>query len=314
MLALVASAWSLATLATLGFSIATVFLFAGPHNWLEARYMLQRMPARWGTLWRYFALGIGGTIALTGGLAALSLAARGGYLSGSAVLVGVAVWNSLLVVWIVALGLLRSRQNPRRHWPWFVPAGFLAIGAAWLAPLECSLALVYVHPLMSLWFLDRELARTRADWRGAYRILLCCLPLALGAMWFFLARSPHLPGDDALAQTIAQHAGGGIISGVSTHLLVSTHTFLEMLHYGVWILAIPTLRLRRWPWQVDDVPLARRSNLWRGAVVGIVALGALVMCVLWAAFLADYPLTRDLYFTVATLHVLAEVPFLLRLL
>jgi hypothetical protein len=35
---------------------------------------------------------------------------------------------------------------------------------------------------------------------------------------------------------------------------------------------------------------------------------------LWGAFLADYPLTRDVYFTVATLHVLAEVPFLLRLL
>ena len=33
---------------------------------------------------------------------------------------------------------------------------------------------------------------------------------------------------------------------------------------------------------------------------------------LWAFFLADYPLTRDVYFTVALLHVLAEVPFLLR--
>ncbi len=34
----------------------------------------------------------------------------------------------------------------------------------------------------------------------------------------------------------------------------------------------------------------------------------------WAGFLTDYPLTRDIYFTVAMLHVLAEVPFLLRLL
>jgi hypothetical protein len=224
------------------------------------------------------------------------------------------VWNTLLIAWIVTLAVMRQRQNPRRHWPLIVPCGFFAVGIAWLVPYECSLALVYVHPLMSLWFLDRELSRTRASWLGAYRFLLCCLPFALVGMWLLLARSPHLPGDDPLAKTISQHAGGGIISGVSTHLLVSTHTFLEMLHYGVWIVAIPTLRLRRLPWNVDDVPLARRSQLWRRAIVGVVVTGAAVVLVLWAGFLADYPLTRDIYFMVATLHVLAEVPFLLRLL
>jgi hypothetical protein len=38
------------------------------------------------------------------------------------------------------------------------------------------------------------------------------------------------------------------------------------------------------------------------------------MLVLWVGFLADYPLTRSVYFTVALLHVLVEFPFLLRLL
>jgi hypothetical protein len=33
---------------------------------------------------------------------------------------------------------------------------------------------------------------------------------------------------------------------------------------------------------------------------------------LWLCFLADYPTTRDVYFTFAMAHVLAEVPFLLR--
>jgi len=42
--------------------------------------------------------------------------------------------------------------------------------------------------------------------------------------------------------------------------------------------------------------------------------GAVAMIVLWGAFLADYSTTRDIYFTVAMLHVLAEIPFLLRLL
>lgn len=311
---LVSSAWSLAALAPIGFSIAIVFLFAGPHNWLEARYMLQRMPARWGALWRYFALGIGGTLLLSGGLAALSLTARGGLIDGVGIMLALSVWNTLLVAWIVSLALLRAGQNPRRHWPWILPVGLIVIGLAWLAPLLCSLALVYVHPLMSLWFLDRELARTRASWHPVYRAMLIALPLLLVAMWILLARSPHLLGDDALADAITAHAGAGILNGVSTHLLVSTHTFLEMLHYGVWIVAIPSLRLRRWPWQLDDVPLARRSVAWRRAVLGVVIAGAAVMLLLWLAFAADYPLTRDVYFTIATLHVLAEVPFLLRLL
>ena len=33
---------------------------------------------------------------------------------------------------------------------------------------------------------------------------------------------------------------------------------------------------------------------------------------LWLAFLANYPVTRDVYFTLAMMHVLAEAPFLLR--
>jgi hypothetical protein len=32
----------------------------------------------------------------------------------------------------------------------------------------------------------------------------------------------------------------------------------------------------------------------------------------WVGFLVDYPVTRSLYFTVALVHVLAEIPFLVR--
>lgn len=313
-LLVVTSAWSLAALAPIGFSIATVFLFAGPHNWLEARYMLQRMPARWGPLWRYFTLGIGGTIALTSGVIGISWLVRREAISAEGFFLLLGGWNTLLVGWIVTLALIRSRQNPRRNWNWLVPSGLAVIAAAWQWPILFGVALVYVHPLMSLWFLDRELGRMRSAWRNAYRIGLACLPLALIALWITLARSPDLPGDDILRQAITSHAGAGVLEGVSTHLLVSTHTFLEMLHYGVWIVAIPAISIRRLPWQVEDVPLARRSHAWRRVVLSLVALGALIMILLWVAFAANYPVTRDVYFLVATLHVLAEVPFLLRLL
>src|SRR2546423_7396514 len=49
----------------LGFSIVTVFLFAGPHNWMEARYFLSQMPARWGPLRGFFLTAIFGAVGLT---------------------------------------------------------------------------------------------------------------------------------------------------------------------------------------------------------------------------------------------------------
>ena len=87
-----------------------------------------------------------------------------------------------------------------------------------------------------------------------------------------------------------------------------------MLHYGVWIVALPWLAVRQVPWKLAQTPLARRSVLWRRSLMAVCLVGVLAALGLWAGFLADYGLTRDLYFTWAMIHVLAEVPFLLRIL
>jgi hypothetical protein len=165
---------------------------------------------------------------------------------------------------------------------------------------------------LALWILDRELLRSRPAWRPAYHRCLACLPLLLGLLWWRLADAPALPGEDGLTLRITRHAGAGVLQGVSTHLLVAVHTFLEMLHYSVWLLAIPLIGLRAVPWRIRTVPLARRSPAWRRGLWLLLGTGAGLVLVLWACFLADYPATRDVYFTVAMLHVLAEVPFLLR--
>ena len=68
-----------------------------------------------------------------------------------------------------------------------------------------------------------------------------CCSACSGGVW---RAGPDLPGDDALSARITEHAGAGLLSGVSSHLLVATHTFLEMLHYGVWVLAIPLVGLK----------------------------------------------------------------------
>jgi hypothetical protein len=302
----------LAGWAPLGFSIVTVFLFAGPHNWIEARYFLGRLPGRWGKLRIYFLIGFGGVFALTAGFAELPWFARVGDFSDEQWLTASAAWNTALVIWITVLVQLRSRQNPRRDWFWTLPIACLLIALTWVMPQPWQLGLVYLHPLVALWILDRELARSRPAWRPAYHGCLACLPILLLILWWRLANAPSLPGQDILTERIAQHAGGEILRGVSTHLLVATHTFLEMLHYGVWLIAIPLVGLRSAPWRFGAVPLVRRAPEWRTLLACAFVGGGVVVLVLWGCFLANYPLTRDVYFTVAVLHVLAEVPFLLR--
>jgi len=87
-----------------------------------------------------------------------------------------------------------------------------------------------------------------------------------------------------------------------------------MLHYGIWIVALPLLSFKTAPWQLNKIAVSRRSSIFRWGVIGVFLTGAAAVLILWGGFLADYPGTRDTYFTIAILHVLAEFPFLLRFL
>ena len=311
-LALVAAAALLAGWFPIGFSIGIVFLFAGPHNWLEARYFMTRMPARWGRLRGYFTLGIGGVVALAATMITIpSIAAALGN-DRETWLVLLAAWNSALVLWTATLAAIRRRQNPRRAWPWLWPTALTLVSAAWLWPVGWGIGLVYLHPLLALAFLDAEIGRRRPDLRPTYRWCLLAVPAALGLLALRLGGAADLPGADVLTAQITRHAGAGVVPHVSTHFLVAAHTFLEMLHYATWCVALPLLAVGSRPWQLTGVPLARRSAAWRAGLVTVLVTGGLVVAAFWSGFLIDYPLTRSLYFTVALVHLLAEVPFLLR--
>ena len=308
----VATAALLAGWFPIGFSIAIVFLFAGPHNWLEARYFMTRMPARWGRLRGFFTLGIGGVVALAAtSIATPALAAALGD-GRETWLVLLAAWNSALVLWAAALATIRRRQNPRRAWPWLWPAALALVAAAWLWPVGWSLGLGYLHPLVALVFLDREIGRRRPDLRPAYRACLLAVPAAIVVLAIRLGGAADLPGSDVLTAQITHHAGAGIVPHVSTHFLVAAHTFLEMLHYAAWCVGLPLLAVGSRPWRLEGVPLARRSTAWRRVLGAVLVTGSLVMTAFWVGFLVDYPVTRSLYFTVALVHVLAEIPFLVR--
>jgi hypothetical protein len=90
--------------------------------------------------------------------------------------------------------------------------------------------------------------------------------------------------------------------------------FLEMLHYGVWIVALPLIGATGAIWNVRTIPIANHSRGFPKLIGAVLILSLFVVALLWMGFSVNYPATRDIYFAVAMAHVLAEAPFLLRML
>ena len=240
LLCIVASA-AFASWLPLQVSIVTVFLFAGPHNWFELRYFLMRLPVRFGRSRNFFLTAFAGLGVLTLTYVSLPLLYNEAWWSDEAWTTIIASWNSLFLFWLLLLIWLRGKQKPRANWTWAIPLGLALCSLNWLWPDLFSLAIVYVHPLVALWFLDRHLARTRPEWLRAYRRSLLVLPLVLVGMCWQLSQTAPLPDSNGLFWRITQHSGAELLPQVSSHLLVSVHLFLEMLHYAVWIVALPLI-------------------------------------------------------------------------
>ncbi len=132
-------------------------------------------------------------------------------------------------------------------------------------------------------------------------------------MTWQLGRATSLGDDNGLFWRITQHAGAQLLPNVSSHMLVSVHVFLEMLHYGVWIIALPLIGATGAVWKVKTIPIASHSRGFPKLIAAVLICGLLAVAVLWLGFSTNYTLTRDIYFTVAMAHVLAEAPFLLRM-
>jgi hypothetical protein len=309
--------------------VVTVFLFAGPHNWFELRYFLMRLPARFGKSRKFFLTAFAGIGFLTSAYVALPVLYAFDFWPDSSWSVVLASWNTLLLLWLGSLVWLRGRQKLRRDWSWVFPVALGLCSLNWLAPEFFSLAIVYLHPLIALWFLDRHLRRTRPAWLRAYRRCLCLLPLLLFGMFWRLTQAPSLPDDNGLFWRITQHAGAQLLPNISSQVLVAVHLFLEMLHYGVWLIALPLIApLAKQStealsastpehtriWDIKSVPLARHSRGFPKLVATMLVFGLFLVALLWLGFSVDYATTRDIYFTVAIAHVLAEAPFLLKML
>ena len=295
-------------------SIATIFLFAGIHNFMEFRYFATRMPLRWGRSRLYYTVGIGGVIGLAASYLTLYFASGNWLWSLDSWAATTALWNTAFVLWLGLLFFLRGKQRPRSDWAWAFPAAFLLAALAWLVPQYWSLSLVYIHPFVAMWFLERQIRRTKPKWLRAYHYCLASIPVFLAGLWLAFAGSGNLSEDTNLFWRITQHAGTEILPGISSHLLVATHVFLESIHYAVWILLIPLIDRRAVPWRLSEIPLFAKAEGFPKLVGAALVMSLVIVAALWGGFAVDYTTTRDVYFAFAMAHVLAEFPFLIKML
>ena len=79
-------------------------------------------------------------------------------------------------------------------------------------------------------------------------------------------------------------------------------------------MALPLIGATGAIWKVKTIPVAGHSRGFPKLIAGILVFSLFIVAVLWLGFSMDYTATRDIYFTVAIAHVLAEAPFLLRML
>jgi hypothetical protein len=295
-------------------SIVTIFAFAGVHNFMEFRYFLARMPVRWGKSKLFYTAGFGGTLLLS--VFYLSLYFNfGGWLWGAnAYDILTATWNTFFILWLGLLFYLRGKQLPNSDWSWAFPITFLLAALAWIFPMYWALSMVYLHPFVAMWFLERQIRRTKKEWLKAYHFCLATIPFFVIILYFLLGKQPNLVETNPLFAVITNHAGSNILPNISSHFLVATHVFLETIHYSVWIILIPIIDKRAIPWRLKDIPFYNREQGFPKLVFLGLLISLSLVLVLWIGFSFDYKFTRDVYFAFAMTHVLAEMPFLIKML
>ena len=294
-------------------SIVTIFLFAGLHNFFEFRYFAARMPLRWGKSKLFYSVGIGGVILLTS--IYLTIYFSSGWLwNYETWAIASASWNTAFILWVALLVYLRGKQRPKSDWSWGFAVAFLLAALAWIAPQYWALTLVYLHPFVAMYFLERQIRRSKKEWLTAYRICLATIPFFVVGLWFAFAKTPPLSEENYLFSVITNHAGANILPNISSHFLVATHVFLETIHYTVWIILIPLIDKKAVPWKLKEIPLFAKDKGFPRLVVTALLISLGLLIALWAGFSADYVVTRDVYFAFAIAHVLAEFPFLIKML
>jgi hypothetical protein len=170
--------------------------------------------------------------------------------------------------------------------------------------------MLFLHPLLGLWILEREIRRTRKTWLNSYHWCLLSIPIAVLGLFLFLN---GVPPDTANSQTLTRlsgNPGNMLFADASPAMMLSIYAFLQMVHYAIWVVAMPIVSQSWKRWRLDFMPALRnRAKLQAMVRIGFAMSGLAVIC-FWIGYKLDYTATLDFYVLLSTLHVLSEVPFM----
>lgn len=290
------------------FTIATVVVFGGAHNWIEFRYFLSRLPSRFGPLLPFFVTSCAGVLLLSAMEITLMLLNHQQWISGSQTRIGLHIWNELLILWMSGLSFLRYKKQTE---PLIALPLALVLSLANLLSAEMFIvALTFLHPIGGLWIFERELRRTRKPWLKTYHRCLFAIPPCVVALIYCLH---GVTLDHVSTKFLSANANSGfsIFPDDVASMFMALYGFLQMVHYGIWVVALP-LATESWRrWRLDRISIVRkRPLLAKVLALAIPISGVLAIPVLWTGYGVDYATTNEVYITIATLHVIAELPFL----
>ncbi len=307
---LVVASVLLAGLSPVLFSVAIVVVFGAPHNWVEFRYVLSRLPSRLGPFRGFFLTSFIGAILLCITEIVMMFLVQENAISVALARQLVLIWNEFLILWIFALSFSRYPKSLKETA--LIGGSLTAIMTepGSLPPQVFTLAIVYVHPAVGLWIFERELRRTRKSWLKTYHLCMLTVPAAVLLLIFWLSGTTY---DAAYARSLSElsgNVGTNLFKSASPAVLLAVYGFLQMVHYGVWVFAMP-LATRSWErWRFDRLPALKNRLIVRTLCGYVFGLGAVALCAFWVGFKLDYASTMNLYVFLSTLHVLAEVPFM----
>ena len=292
-------------------SIVTIFAFAGIHNFMEFRYFAARMPLRWGRSRLYYSVGIGGVIVLAAAYLTL-------YFASGNWLWSVDNWASRGRPGIRHLSYgsdcssiceENSGRKATGHGP-FPPRSCSPLSPGWCRSTGASPSFTFTRS-SRCGFSNAKSAAQNPN--GCVRIIFALRRyLFLSGLWLFHCQTAEsVRGDKPL---LADHAARGQrditrhfepLSGCDPRISRIDPLFCMDI-------ADPARRPQGHPVEDERIPLFANRRIPKAGRRG--NLLSLILVVFWAGFSVDYTTTRDIYFAFAIAHVLAEFPFLIKML
>lgn len=307
---LVVLAGTLAGCTPLWFSVTIALIFGAPHNWVELRYFISRLPSNFGPCRAFFITAFTGALTIATTQAFVMFAIHKLPLSLEQAKGILLIWNECIILWTLALFFTRYQKIDRSAFILGPTVALATTLANILSPSMFTAAIAYAHPIIGICIMEREIRRTRKSWLKPFHKCLLAVPLAVGLLYLTLQ---GVASDKIYSETLVKVSGNTayhLLPEISPAVLLAGYAFLQMIHYGLWIFIMPLVTKSWRRWKTENLPIARDRKQLRPFINLALFVGVLAIVGFWTGFYFNRSTTMEIYVTISALHIVAELPLL----